>query len=160
VVAPGSGGSLVLASIDEQPGIGSISASGNNIVINVPSGAPVGSYSGQYCLRSDVPGSRLVDFGRIDFSVVASGAGAALPEDEPLPAVASATLNATTANFDSVNASAAAGDHIVLADGTYGGKALNRTFPAGNRLVIRAANLLGPTSTSLNITGSGHIISG
>ena len=70
-----------------------------------------------------------------------------LPEDAPLPA-ATATLNATTANFDSVYASAAAGNHLVLANGSYGSKTLNRTFPSGNRLVIRAANLHGATFTS------------
>jgi hypothetical protein len=175
VVAPSSGASLVLASIDEQPAIGSISASGNNVVINIPSGAALGSYSGQYCLRSNVAGSRLVDFGRVDFSVVGGGAGAALPEDEPLPAVASATLNATTANFDSVYASAQPGNHIVLANGNYGAKILNRDFPITNRLVIRAANLhgaifsgtvtdgdtqAGSGPATLIISGDGHILSG
>jgi len=73
VITPSSGASLVLASIDEQPHVGSLSASGNNVVITIPSGAALGNYSGQYCLRSNVAGSRLVDFGRVDFQVVAGG---------------------------------------------------------------------------------------
>ena len=112
----------------------------------------------------------------------------ALPEDEPLPA-ATATLNATTANFDSVYASAAAGNHIVLANGNYGSKTLGRNFSAGayaisgSPLVIRAENPVyntaslvgvpntaGPTAatiaantalfTGLSMTGAGHIVSG
>ena len=80
-------------------------------------------------------------FGAIAAGQSSAPPAATLPEDEPLPA-ATATLNATTANFDSVYASAAAGNHIVLANGSYGTKTLNRTFPAGNPLVIRAQNLL------------------
>jgi hypothetical protein len=70
VVTPGSGSSLVLASIDEQPAAGGLSVSGNNVVISVPAGAELGNYSGRYCLRSDVAGSRLVGFGQVDFEVV------------------------------------------------------------------------------------------
>jgi hypothetical protein len=89
----------------------------------------------------------------------APAAPAELPEDEPLPA-ASNTLNATTANFDSVYASAAAGSHIILANGNYGARTLNRTFSAGSPLVIRAQNRLGAVFTSISITGGGQIISG
>ena len=79
VVAPSSGSSLVLASIDEQPAAGGLSISGNNVVISVPAGAALGNYSGRYCLRSDVLGSRLVDFGQVDFEVIAAGAPQQLP---------------------------------------------------------------------------------
>jgi hypothetical protein len=98
-------------------------------------------------------------FGAIAAGQSSAPPAATLPEDEPLPA-ATATLNATTATFDSVYASAAAGNHIVLANGSYGTKTLSRTFPSGNRLVIRAQNPLGATFTSLTISGSGQIISG
>jgi hypothetical protein len=97
-----------------------------------------------------------------------------LAEDERLPA-ATATLNATPANFDSVYASAQPGNHIVLANGSYGAKILSRDFPINNRLVIRSANLHGATFSgtvndgdsqagsgpaTLIITGDGHILSG
>jgi hypothetical protein len=70
VVTPSSGASLMLTSIDEPPTVGGFSVSGNSLQISVPSGAPLGSYSGWYCLRSDVAGARLVDFGRVDFEVI------------------------------------------------------------------------------------------
>jgi hypothetical protein len=160
VVTPSAGASLVLASIDEQPAVGTASTSGNNVVIDVPAGAALGNYNLQYCLRSNVIGARLVDFGQVTFEVIdAAGTAASLPEDLPLPP-ASNILNATPANFDSVYASAAAGDHIVLANGTYGSKTLSRDFPANNRLVIRAANLHGATFTALILSGDGQIISG
>jgi hypothetical protein len=80
-------------------------------------------------------------------AIAAVGAGNAepqgpLPEDLPLPP-AGTILSANTANFNSVYASAAAGSHIVMANGNYGARTLNRSFPSGNRLVIRAQNLLG-----------------
>jgi hypothetical protein len=59
-----------------------------------------------------------------------------------------------------VYASAAAGSHIVLANGNYGARTLNRSFPSGNRLVVRAQNQLGATFTSMQISGSGQIVSG
>lgn len=82
-----------------------------------------------------------------------------LPEDAALPS-ASATLNATTSNFNTVYASASAGDHIILANGNYGAKTLSRSFAANNRIVIRAQNLHGATFTTLTISGNGHIVSG
>ena len=98
------------------------------------------------------------------FGAIAAGQSSAppvapLPEDEPLPA-ATATLNATTANFSSVYAGAVAGNHIVLANGNYGGRTLNRSFPTNNRLVIRSQNLQGAIFTGLTISGSGQIVSG
>ena len=85
-------------------------------------------------------------FGAIAAGQSGAPPAATLPEDEPLPA-ATATLNATAANFDSVYASAAAGNHIVLANGSYGTETLSRTFPSGNRLVIRAQT---PSSARLS----------
>jgi hypothetical protein len=82
VVAPSSGTSLMLASIDEQPAVGSLAVSGANLQISVPPGAPLGNASGRYCLRSDVAGARLVDFGRVDFEVVE---GTLPTSDEDLP---------------------------------------------------------------------------
>ena len=82
VVTPSSGTNLMLASIDEQPGVGSLSISGNNVQISVPSIAPLGNASARYCLRSDVAGARLVDFGRVDFEVVE---GAPPPPPPPPP---------------------------------------------------------------------------
>jgi hypothetical protein len=80
VVTPSSGSALVLASIDEQPAAGSLSVSGSNsVAISVPPGAPLGNYSGRYCLRSHVAGARLVDFGRVDFEVVEGGSLPELP---------------------------------------------------------------------------------
>jgi hypothetical protein len=84
---------------------------------------------------------------------------AALQEEVRLPP-ANNTLNAEPSNFDSVYASAAAGNHIVLANGKYGSKTLNRTFPSGNRLVVRAQNLLGATFSTLTVSGGGQIVSG
>jgi hypothetical protein len=81
-----------------------------------------------------------------------------LPEDLPLPP-AGTIVSANTANFNSVYASAAAGSHIVLANGNYGARTLNRSFPSGNRLVIRAQNLHGAIFTRLTISGSGQIVS-
>jgi hypothetical protein len=81
-----------------------------------------------------------------------------LPEDEPLPQAAK-TLEATPQTFDSVYAGAGPGDHIVLTAGAYGSKALNQSFPADRRLVIRAQRLLGATFSRLEV-GSGHIVSG
>jgi hypothetical protein len=74
VVTPSAGQSLVLASIDEQPGVGTASTAGNNVAISVPGGAALGNYSLRYCLRSNVIGARLVDFGRVDFEVIQEGA--------------------------------------------------------------------------------------
>jgi hypothetical protein len=79
VVAPSSGSSLVLASIDEQPAAGGFSISGNNVVISASAGAALGNRRGYYCLRSNVPGSRLVDFGQVDFEVIAAAAPPQLP---------------------------------------------------------------------------------
>jgi hypothetical protein len=82
-----------------------------------------------------------------------------LPEDEPLPPD-SAILNANPSNFASVYNSAAAGNHIVLANGSYGPTTLGRSFPTGQRLVIRAQNRFGATFGTLLISGSGQIVSG
>jgi hypothetical protein len=79
VVAPSSGSALVLASIDEPPAVGEASISGNRVTITVPAGAPLGRFQARYCLRSDVVGARLVDFGRVDFEVVAGTAGGGPP---------------------------------------------------------------------------------
>jgi hypothetical protein len=80
VVTPSAGTSLMIASIDEQPQAGSLAISGINVEISVPSDAALGNYSGRYCLRSAVAGARLVDFGQVDFAVIAPPA-----ENQDLP---------------------------------------------------------------------------
>jgi hypothetical protein len=79
VATPSSGSSLVVASIDVQPQVGLATPSGDSVVISVPAGAALGSYELRYCLRSDVSQARLVDFGRVDFQVVAGTGGQDLP---------------------------------------------------------------------------------
>jgi hypothetical protein len=59
-------------------------------------------------------------------------------------------------------AKAGGGDHIVLKDGAYGGEVeLTRSFPPGERLVVRAENQLGAKLTGRwRVSGSGIILSG
>jgi hypothetical protein len=69
---------------------------------------------------------------------------------------------ASGAELEEALAKAAGGDHIVLKDGTYSGIVeLTRSFPVGERLVIRAESQLGAKLTGRwRVSGSGIILSG
>jgi hypothetical protein len=100
-------------------------------------------------------------------TVSASGSGSGgggddsgLPEEAPLPAPKNVVTVSNASQLNAAVQNAAAGDHIVLASGSYGSVTLSRDFPADNRLVIRAQTLLGAKFTSLVIAGDGIIVSG
>ena len=81
---------------------------------------------------------------------------------EPVPGPHKVLPVASGQELEEALAKAGAGDHVVLKDGTYGGSLeLTRSFPAGERLVIRAENPLGAKLTGRwRIAGSGIILSG
>jgi hypothetical protein len=164
VVAPSSGTSLILASVEEQPSVGTASVgSSANVSIAVPLGATLGNYSLKYCLRSDVAATRLVDFGDVLFEVIAAAVvDDTLPEDEPLPTPLG-TTSGTTANFNSLLAaggSATPGTRVTLAAGSYGARTIGVSGTAANPIQVVATTLLTPTITGLTITGQHVIVSG
>jgi hypothetical protein len=81
---------------------------------------------------------------------------------EPVPGPRKVLPVSSGQELEEALAKAGAGDHVVLKDGTYGGNLeLTRSFPAGERLVIRAENPLGAKLTGRwRIAGSGIILSG
>jgi hypothetical protein len=71
-----------------------------------------------------------------------------------IPAAVRTVNVSNSSQLSSALSSAQPGDHIVLADGTYGGFSVSRNGASGRPIVIRAANVLGARITgNVNLSG-------
>jgi len=149
-VLPADSAGATIKSVS-QPANGNASVIDNKVRYS-PAGDFVGSDSFTYKLAADGHTSTAL-------ITVEVGATASTSQDD-LPSPRRTIEVASTAELNSALAAAEPGDHIVLADGSYGAPdPITRAGTASDAIVVRAANLLGARVTSgLSRVDADHVI--
>jgi hypothetical protein len=134
----------------------------NDAIRYVPNAGFVGTDQFTYTISNGAKSTS----GWIAVTVAAAAASPPPPpppsggEGTPLPPVTGQTRNVTPSNIGSALSAANPGDHIVLANGSYGRITMSRSGTSANPIVIRAANILGAVVGGVTLDASHVIIYG